>query len=315
VPRIPPIAHFIWFGRTLHWVHLLAFRSAVERGGFERVILHHADELEDSERWLELRALPRFETRRLDPIELLSRCPQGTELTEIFRALKQPAGKANMVRAALLYLEGGTFLDSDTVTLQSFEPLLAPGGVFCGAERINRPYELRISRSPTVLVPMFIRRVIRSALRELPGGWRAFRLVERFYPTAVNNAVLGSEPRHPLIADLLARMAALPPERRTVRYALGTHLLQQAVAAYRGHDLRIMEPHIFYPLGPEISIHWFRNTRRARIGDVLSPDTLLVHWYASVRTGSIVPAIDPDYVRARSKTQLFSALASSFVDG
>jgi hypothetical protein len=166
-----------------------------------------------------------------------------------------------------------------------------------------------------VLVPMFIRRLIRSALRELPQGWRAFRWVERFYPTAVNNAVLGSEPGHPFLADLVARMVALPRERRPIRYALGTHLLQQAVAGYQGSDLRIMEPHTFYPLGPEISIHWFRHTWHARIAEVLRPDTVLVHWYASVRTGSIVPAIDPDYVRARSKTQLFSALASAFVEG
>lgn len=312
--RIPPVAHFIWFGRTLLWVHVLAIRSAAERGGFERVILHHADDLSDSPWWGALQAIAGFESRALEAEAVLARCPQGRALVEIYRELSEPAGKANMVRAALLYLEGGTFLDSDTVTLASFKPLLSLGGVFCGEERINRPYNVRISRSLKVQVPMLIRRLVRSALRELPRGWKAFQSIEHLYPAAVNNAVLGSEPAHPFIGELLDRMVALPRERRRVRYALGTHLLQQAVAAYRGPDLRIMTPHRFYPLGPEISIHWFRHTRRASLSEVIRPDTILVHWYASVRTGTIVPAIDPAYVKARSRTQLFSALASAFVD-
>ncbi len=311
--RIPPVAHFIWFGRSLLWVHVLAIRSAIERGGFERVILHHADDLSQSPWWGELSAIPDFEARKLEPEALLSRCPQGQQLVTIYRELTEPAGKANMMRAALLYLEGGVFLDSDTVTVASFRPLMSLGGVFCGEERINRPYAVRVSRSLKVLIPMFIRRLIRSALRELPRGWKAFRSIEHFYPAAVNNAVLGSEPGHPFISQLLGRMVALPAERRTVRYALGTHLLQQLVADYRGPDLRIMTPHRFYPLGPEISIHWFRHTRHARISEVLRPDTILVHWYASVRTKSIVPQINPAYVKARSQTQLFSALASAFV--
>lgn len=312
--RIPAVAHFIWFGRNLLWVHVLAIRSAAERGGFERVILHHADDLSDSPWWNELPGIRGFEARQLNPEQLLSRCPQGDTLVEIYRELSEPAGKANMVRAALLYLEGGVFLDSDTVTVASFQPLLSLGGVFCGEERINRPYAVRVSRSLKVLVPVFIRRLIRSALRELPRGWRAFQWIEHFYPAAVNNAVLGSEPGHPFLGELLRRMVGLPVERRKVRYALGTHLLQQAVEEYRGPDLRIMTPHRFYPLGPEISIHWFRKTRRANLSEVLRPDTILVHWYASVRTRTIVPEINPAYVKARSRTQLFSALASAFVD-
>ncbi len=312
---IPPVAHFIWFGRNLLWVHLLAIRSAALRGGFERLVLHHTDDLSDSPWWAELRAVPRLEVRRLAPESLLARCPQGNELVRVFRELEEPAGKANVVRAALLFLEGGTFLDTDTVTLATFQPLLQPGGAFCGQERINRPYAIRVNRSWAVQLPALLRRLLRSTLRELPGGWRMFRRLERLYPAAVNNAVLGTEAGHPFIADLLGRMMAQPPERLRVRYALGTHLLQQAVAEYAGQDLRILPPAAFYPLGPEISIHWFRHTRRARLAEVLQPETRLVHWYASVRTRDILPAINPDYVRARAGTQLFSALAAPFVDG
>jgi Glycosyltransferase sugar-binding region containing DXD motif len=314
VASIPRTAHFIWFGRELLWVHLLAMRSAAVRGGFGQVILHHADELRDSPWWGEVEAIPGFEARRLEPEALLESCPRGGELIDVFRALNQPAGKANVVRAAVLFAEGGVFLDSDTVTVAPFQSLLVPGGAFCGQERITKPLSVKVDRALSNRISLFLRRYVRAALRELPGGWRGFRRIERWYPAAVNNAVLGCEPGHRLMGNLLEGMVLLPRERRTERYALGTHLLQRTVAAYRDNDLRILPPPVFYPLGPEISIHWFRESHGAPLDEVLQPDTILVHWYASVRTRGIVPAINPDYVRAHAGTQLFSALALPFLE-
>jgi hypothetical protein len=309
---IPGVAHFVWFGQEFLWVHLLAIRSAVLRGEFERVVLHHADDLRESPWWDELQALPRFEARRLQPQGLLEHAGGGP-LVDVFRDLVEPAGMANVVRAALLWVEGGTFLDADTVTLQSFSPLLVPGGAFCGVEHIIKPYgTLRDPSIPTRAL-MTLRRAARSALREVPGGWRVFRRIERLYPAAVNNAVLGSEARHPFVGALVEGMVRLPRERRRARYALGTHLLQETVERYRLGGLRILAPHVFYPLGPEISLHWFRVTRSAPLADVICPETRLVHWYASVRTKAIVSAIDPPYVHAHAATQLFSALALPFV--
>jgi hypothetical protein len=313
VRAIPPIAHFIWFGRELLWVHLLAIRSAIQRGGFERAVLHHADDLRSSSWWGELEGMAGFEARQLVPEELLEQAG-GARLVDVFRDLEELAGKANVVRAALLFIEGGTFLDSDTVTLRSFSPLLEPGGAFCGEEHIIRPYYSRTNPSVSTQAVNLLRRAARSTLREVPGGWRAFRRIERFYPAAVNNAVLGSVPRHPLIGSLIENMLAVPRERRRVRYALGTHLLQQTVERHAPGDLTVLPPPVFYPLGPEISLHWFRHTRRAALTEVLRPETRLVHWYASVRTKAIVPAIDPGYVRAHARSQLFSALALPFVE-
>ncbi len=311
--EIPPVAHFIWFGQVLQWVHLLAIRSAAERGGYTRVVLHHQDDLRGSPWWSALQAIPGVETRPLQPETLLERAG-GAPLVDVFRDLEELAGKANVVRAGLLLAEGGTYLDADTVTLQSFAPLGAPGGLFCGAERIINPYTVRIRRTPVQRVTNLLRRLARSTARDLPGGWRYFRMIERFYPAAVNNAVLGSVPGHPLLRDLLDRMVRIPPSQRRVRYGLGTHLLQQAVEEYPGTDVRVLPPAVFYPLGPEISLHWFRRGRHPRLDDVLLPTTRLVHWYASVRTREIVPHIDPAYVRAHAATQLFSALALPFID-
>jgi hypothetical protein len=235
-------------------------------------------------------------------------------LVDVFRDLEQLAGKANVVRAALLFVEGGTYLDADTVTLRSFAPLLQPGGVFCGQEHIVKPFDALTDPSLSTRVAMLLRRMARSAYRELPGGWRGFRRIERLYPAAVNNAVLGSVARHRFIGELIESMVRTPRERRRVRYALGTHLLQQEVGHYTGSDVRVLPAAVFYPLGPEISLHWFRQARSAPLAEVLLPETRLVHWYASVRTREIVSAITPDYVRAHARTQLFSALALPFVN-
>jgi hypothetical protein len=153
------------------------------------------------------------------------------------------------------------------------------------------------------------RMAVRDVLRRLPNGYRAFRRVEDWYPKAVNNAVLGAEPGHPLVRELIARAVRLPAERRRVRYALGTHLLQEVVADYHGDDLGVLPPAAFFPLGPEISEHWFRARHRVELEAALTAETLLVHWYASVRTARYVTKIDEAYVRAHEKRQLFSALA------
>jgi hypothetical protein len=311
---IPPVAHFIWFGREFVWVHLLAIRSAALRGEFSRVVLHHADDLSASPWWNELQAVPRFEARRLDPAALLE-AAGGPPLVEVFRELEEMAGRANVVRAALLLTQGGTYLDADTVTVKSFAPLLAPGGAFCGKEHIVKPYGALSNPTLGSRAAMLIRRLARSACRELPGGWRTFRRIEGMYPAAVNNAVLGAEPKHRFIAELIESMIALPRERRRIRYSLGTHLLQQQVDRYAGGDLRVLEPRVFYPLGPEISLHWFRRVNQPALAEVVGAETRLVHWYASVRTREIAKLITPDYVRAHAPTQLFSALALPFVAG
>ena len=107
----------------------------------------------------------------------------------------------------------------------------------------------------------------------------------------------------------------MDPQRQLVRYALGTHLLQEVVAAHAGDAALVVHPPpVFFPLSPEISEHWFRKTgSKPRLYEILRPETRVVHWYASVRTKSVVPLVDPDYVRAHAGSQPFSALAQQFL--
>jgi hypothetical protein len=154
---------------------------------------------------------------------------------------------------------------------------------------------------------------MRKAMRLLPGGWQAFRRVEGLYFPGVNNAVMGAAPGAPLFAAYLRAMLALPRERQTEPYALGPDLLQALVSHYPAEELTIHPPPVFYPLAPEISEHWFRPSRGARLEQVLPPDTRVVHWYASVRSKPYVARISPGYVREHRNSQLYSALVCSAI--
>jgi len=291
------------------WIYTLALRSALRRAELDRVVLHHSHDLSEMPFWSALSATPKLELRRLDAFAVLECCrPYGARLVDLYRALSDPRAQANVLRVALLYAEGGVYLDTDTLTVRSLADLCERGGVFCGVERLVFPADVRLAR-PFAFTAAMLRTVARDTMRRLPRGWRWFRRVEHLYPSAVNNAILGAEPKHGFLAELLERMLAVPESRRRVRYELGTTLLQRAVAAYRGSELRVYPPPVFYPLAPEISQHWFRRTNAQDVFEVLTPETRVVHWYASVRTQRAVQAASPAWLRAHARDQLFSALA------
>lgn len=309
---IPPLAHFVWIGRELEYVHQLAVASAALSGGFSRVLFHHTDELDGDWNFQEISRIAGVETHKLAPHALLEMAG-GASLVDCYRALTRPAAQSNLLRVALLHETGGVYLDADTVTRKSFAPLLSSEGVFCGEERLVFP--AGASGWSARLRPSAIARVaVRDVLRRVPDGFRWFRHVERHYPARVNNAVLGAEPRAAFLRELLARMSAFPAARRRVRYALGTHLLQTAVAEWGGAGLTVLPPPAFFPLGPEISEHWFRLRPRVDLSEVVGEETYLVHWYASVRSAPHVAKLTPEFVRRHAARQLFSALALPTVE-
>lgn len=310
---IPATAHFIWIGRTLPWAHVLALRSAAKSGGFDRVVLHHDADLSDNPWWPDVVASQIVETRRLEPRQLLARTPYAEALGAVFARLESPAAQSNMLRVALLYCEGGVYLDLDTVTVAPLTSLRASSTFFCGVERLAFPAWLEPRENPARFGLAVGQSAARAALRHVPDGWRWFRAIEHWYPTAANNAVLGAAPAHPFSRRLLEAMASLPHDRQRVRFALGTHLLQYELSRWTGADVRVEPPETFYPLGPEISEHWFRMRSRARLTDVLGDRTRVVHWYASNRTRRTAERITPDFVMRNAERQWFSALARPFI--
>jgi hypothetical protein len=307
-------AHLIWFGSQFPWVNLLAVRSAALRGGFERVVLHHDSDLSGTPYYRELLETPRVELARLAPEALFSRCGRfSATLTQTFSRLGLPAVRADLVRLALLYADGGVYLDTDTVTIASLRPLCESAQAFCGEERIVYPAQVRTSRNPAVRGAALARQLLRDVLRRAPRGYHAFAAVQRFYPAALNNAVLASAPGGAFVTRLLEDLVALPVQHQAKLYTIGPHLLQTAARAFLPPELRVLPPPVFYPLGPEICEHWFRTTTRPDLTRVLSPETRIVHWYRSNRTQHLTEQINPDYVRAHADCQLFSALALPFV--
>jgi mannosyltransferase OCH1-like enzyme len=307
---IPAHAHFIWLGESLPWTHVVALESAAARGGFQQIVLHHTDDLSRQRWWPRLVGHPRLRASRLNARELLQDIACiGPDLFSLYLRLQQPAARANVLRAALLYRYGGVYLDTDTVTVASLAPLLEQHTAFCGEERLVFPASLSAVRDPGGFAVAIGRTLLRDGLRRLPDGWRWFRRIEQHYPTAANNAVLASTPGHPFIEQLLASMLELPRRTQIARYALGTAILQRTLAQYAGSDMMLLPPAFFYPIGPEVSEHWFRLRREANLADVLYDETCVVHWYASVRTRKIVAKLDPDWVLAHASRQWFSALA------
>jgi len=314
-PGVPLRAHFVWFGSAFPWANVLAVRSAALRGEFDEVVLHHDSDLTATPYYEELVRTPKVRLAALEMPALLERCePYGAALRDVLGRLRTPATRSDLTRYALLFSEGGVYLDIDTVTIASFVPLCRDVRAFCGLERIVYPGAVRTSRNPAVRARAWALGEARNLLRIAPRGYRAFRRIEGLYPLAPNPAILGGARGAPFVRALIERMLAMPPERQPEPCVIGPHVIQDVVSSYEGNDLRVHPPEIFFPLGPEISQHWFRKVAHPELSDVVSPDTRLVHWYASVRTKQIVPLLDPGYVRRNADTQLFSALARPFVE-
>ena len=103
----------------------------------------------------------------------------GGALAALYRRLESPVVRADILRAAILYLQGGVYLDLDTVTTASPRSLARRAPVRrlrvhrVAASRARFALALGVGASPDP-------RSARKVMRRMPQGWRAFRHVERF---------------------------------------------------------------------------------------------------------------------------------------
>ncbi|MBW2213032.1 MAG: glycosyl transferase [Deltaproteobacteria bacterium] len=312
---IPSIAHFVWYGTELPYLRALAIRSAATHGGFDSVRLHHADPLDERPHVRDLYALPNVELVPLDDRALCEEA-SGPALADLVGALKSPVARSNLVRAALVYRDGGVYLDMDTLTIRPFDEVRSRAPGFLGEEEIVFPEQVVASRDPRVKAKAYVKTAVRDVLRRLPHGYRLFPRIARHYHRALNQAVIGSVPGHAFCAEVLTAMTQVPKSRWNRPYALGTHVVQSVYARYTGEDLHVFPSPFFYPLPPEISAHWFRSYRDGVDPmEVLDPSTCCVHWYASVRTKKIVATMDEVELRRLAGQQLFASLATRVIDG
>jgi hypothetical protein len=302
---IPNRLIFIWFGSRFPYGNLLALRSARRLFRPEEILLI-ADDPEGVRAKLgECAAWPELRLEAAGP-EWFDELPHVAELArELFTRQPplSPATRANLIRLAALYKRGGVYLDFDTITVRDPAPLLAKDG-FCGTESLALPAGLFHSVNPLRWLAAGLRLGARQLLANLPGGWRLFRSLEPLYAAGANNAVIGARAGHPFLETCFRLMAALPDGERRRRFRLGTHLLQKAVATGPLAGFEVLPAACFYPLGPEVSSHWFKPGTAALLDEMLLPETFIVHWYNSVESRFLKQELTPAWVAGHPDTAM-----------
>ncbi|HET7334988.1 MAG TPA: glycosyltransferase [Rhizomicrobium sp.] len=193
---IPARVHFCWIGSKLPWAYVFAILSAAARSELPEIILHHTDVLEDGPELRALQAAPLVRLDHIDAVACLKQAGKALEiddaLVNIYLGLDSPVMRTDILRSAILFVQGGIYLDLDTITTISLRPLLDLHQ-FVGNEFIVWPHFVRMSYSPVLWAHSLVLDVLRKILLRLNSGWRLFRRVEHFYYRGINNAVMGAE--------------------------------------------------------------------------------------------------------------------------
>jgi hypothetical protein len=314
---IPRRYHFVWFGERFPASNRIAIESCLKHCRGAQVILWHSDELSQHAGYRHLLELG-MRAERLD--EGLFELGAGTEppfdvarLKQIWRSVASHVSRSNLARAIVLYRFGGIYLDMDVLVVRSLDRYRRYPA-FVGSEHIVWPgWALR-----GLSVQRFVRSPLLDLLRKLtvvlPEGERLFQRTARWYPRAVNGAVLGAHAGHAFLAQLLRLTTEVPEAEWPIKHRLGTHVLQRSVEAYPGVDLMILPPEAFYPLGPEVSRHYFRRRARPDLGArrILRPETSALHWYSSV---SDITALSPEQLRELEQRTVYGHLCAEYIAG
>jgi hypothetical protein len=323
--RIPNQFHFVWDDTFFPYTAYLAIRSAAVHCKPERIFLYKTPELD---------GVPNFErTRRevrcLEPVNIdlpawldQSALPCKQQLLDANRFLKERnfhAAVADLLRALNLYLRGGIYLDTDTLTLRDMAPLRQHGG-FLAEEHIlvssavwKRNSRWRYFRT----APLTLARGLCSRFTH---GVRLFQAIAPLYVHVVHNAVMGFRPRHPLMHDALVRIAERYPDRLKRYSALGPDALQDLLTENRYDDAAVLPPRCFSPLGPTMTFQYFRRHHKRMLPAlhrwIVKPDTYAIHWCSHGTMAKSVPRTDED-IRRSVDNQLFArlAMAAAFPDG
>ncbi|MEM7675468.1 MAG: glycosyltransferase [Myxococcota bacterium] len=333
---IPSAAHFVWIGHQLPFVYGLALRTAALRGGLQRVVLHHTDDIERPSWWDDVFGLPTVELKRIDPDRLLgSLGAEYAPLVPGYHALNYRANQADLLRTAILMTEGGIYLDTDVIVVASLAPLLEVP-MFLGTCRTVWDHRSVETKNPARRMWLRLKSALRRPLAGLKNGHYLYRRLEGLYPINVNIAVWGSAPGHPLLEQTLSTMAKALVDRgmagpsatpgqagqneatmpATDDYNfIGPYLVQRLFESYEGEDIAVHPPDVFCPLPPVVAGRWFGPTPRPNLSAVVTDETRVVHWFASNETKTQTSRITPSFIRDHADRQLFSALALPFVEG
>lgn len=311
-PAIPDRRFFVWLGPRLPLEVLIAVRSAhrAHRAGETLLLWDQPWDLDPVGQRLAadgVRILP------ADSRWFAGLGAAGVHARALAMRLRSPVARSNLLRLAALHALGGVYLDTDTITLRSLEPLRGLPG-FCGSEPVSTPGAVWRSRSPLRWLHSGALHGIRWVCARAPGGVDAFRRIEPLYHRVACNSTLGAPAAHPLITEAFTCVAKMSEVAATRRFALGVHLLQSLTGNRSLPNFVVLPPSVFCPLGPEVAAHWFRPGSAARYHTWLGPDSRVMHWYGSTASRRGYLPLDEGWIRRHRRSVAFAALAAPHLD-
>jgi hypothetical protein len=279
---VPALAHFVWTGPGFSLGHRLAVESLLLTNPELAVTVHLIGDAPTLSPDLErLRQRPGVTVRVRTAHQILSACDDGDQLWRTFQRIPAAAASAqsNLLRYAILWCEGGIYLDLDILVLRSLRPLRATACTL-GVELVWRADQARVAGvlAPWMIPPslafgatLTLRRAELLVGVRRPPRWHAW-LEPRWSQAQPNNAVIASAPRSAFVAALLARA---PHVDATVRFRLGPTLVSE-VARQRPGEVTLLPPERLYFVPPSQSFRFFIEP-----GLTPPPQALLLHYVSS----------------------------------
>ena len=316
--QIPNQFHFVWDDNFFPYSAYLAIRAVAMRAKPERILLYKTPALD---------GVPNFERLRREVDCLLpvnidlpgwleqAALPCTQQLLDANRFLQERnfyGSVSDLLRAVNLYLRGGIYLDTDMLTLREMAPLRRHGA-FLAEEHIlvsSKVYKRNSRWRYLWTGPLTL---TRDLCMRFAYGVRVFQMISPLYTCVVHNAAMGCRPGHPLLRDLLLRIAERYPERLKRYPVLGPDALQDLIEENTYDDLAVLPPHCFSPLGPTMTYQYFHLRRRPQTLATLEkwivkPDTYAIHWSNNGTIAKAIPQNDEELRQLESR-QLFARLA------
>lgn len=292
---IPKRFVYVWSGRDFPYLNYLAVKSlrSVESEGEILIAILGADP--ESPYFELVRTIPGVKILNVDPRRVFDRLPGDLyRVGEVYEAMPSGAlaARSNLIRYALLHLEGGIYLDFDTIVLRSFDEhrrypaFIGNEDVWCGdVQRVRGGSRVYLSTITWHWAMSWFFRRLDS--RFFAGRLRIARRLEasdrRWRRLQANNAVIGATRGSEFIAEVLRGAIDASP---TIRYATGPQLVDR-VATERPDLVEVLHRDTFYAVAPGESFRLFEDVT------LRVPRRACVIHYASSNHREIVASASP----------------------
>jgi hypothetical protein len=307
---IPNRVFFIWFGKELPWTTGLAMLSVKQVQNPEEIVLYVDSEISGDGYDL-IKGVPGIELKKIEDSLFCGLNDNGL-IGNLFHNFKKLASKSDLLRYVLVYKFGGVYLDADTIAVKSWNDLLQYKG-FCGLEAVTFPGDMYSSSNPIPYLLAGIRYLWRLLCARLPQGWRLFRPTEKLFRHCVNEAILGSEPGNKIVESFFTKISELKEKDFSMPACVGPHIVQKATGNKSSENMEALPSAYFYPLGPDISLQYFRKGSAKMLNKILYPQTRIVHWYNNVEKKYLHQELNQKWIEQNS-TSAFAELARNVID-